>query len=160
MARTVRIFNQCARPTDDIAHTMNDICTQHVQSFIARHAGCNILATLLTLLITSPVHRVTPKADGASDRQSLHALFSHAVQITFRRIFQGVGIELQIPVHSPVLQGMEVVRNGRVRRSKLYYLRERIGKSAKLKEILQGAKSTKPTAREEKKAAAAAAAKE
>mmetsp|Transcript_13379 Transcript_13379/g.36278 ORF Transcript_13379/g.36278 Transcript_13379/m.36278 type:complete len:180 (-) Transcript_13379:61-600(-) len=76
--------------------------------------------------------------------------------ITFRRMFQGVGIEMIIPVHSPVLESIELVRSGRVRRAKLYYLRERIGKAAKLKEVVQGAKSTKPTARKEKKAAAAA----
>jgi len=75
-------------------------------------------------------------------------------------MFQGVGIELTIPVHSPVLESVELVRSGRVRRAKLYYLRERIGKAAKLKEVIQGAKSTKPTAREEKKAAAAAAKQE
>jgi hypothetical protein len=57
-------------------------------------------------------------------------------------MFQGVGIELIVPIHSPVLQTIEVTRSGRVRRAKLYYLRERIGKAAKLKEIVEGAKST------------------
>uniref|UniRef100_A0A7S0WPW1 50S ribosomal protein L19, chloroplastic n=1 Tax=Chlamydomonas leiostraca TaxID=1034604 RepID=A0A7S0WPW1_9CHLO len=56
--------------------------------------------------------------------------------MTFRRVFQGVGIELIMPVHSPAVQSVEVVRHGRVRRAKLYYLRERIGKAAKLKEIV------------------------
>lgn len=60
-----------------------------------------------------------------------------APQILFRRIFQGVGIELSLPVHSPVLQSVELVRSGRVRRAKLYYLRELIGKAAKLKEIVE-----------------------
>lgn len=57
--------------------------------------------------------------------------------VTFRRVFQGVGIELMLPVHSPVVQSFNVVRSGRVRRSKLYYLRERLGKAAKLKEVLK-----------------------
>ncbi len=56
--------------------------------------------------------------------------------VTFRRVFQGVGIELVLPVHSPVVQSVDVLRNGRVRRSKLYYLRERVGKAAKLREVL------------------------
>jgi len=57
--------------------------------------------------------------------------------VTFRRVFQGVGIELIMPVHSPVLQSLEVVRSGRVRRAKLFYLRDLIGKAAKLKEIIK-----------------------
>jgi large subunit ribosomal protein L19 len=57
-------------------------------------------------------------------------------QVTFRRVFQGVGIELILPIHSPAVHSMELVRTGRVRRSKLYYLRERVGKAAKLKEIV------------------------
>lgn len=56
---------------------------------------------------------------------------------TMRRIFQGVGIEMNFLLHSPVVQSIEVVRSGRVRRAKLYYLRERTGKSAKLKEIVK-----------------------
>lgn len=56
--------------------------------------------------------------------------------MTFRRVFQGVGMELILPVHAPVVQSMDVVRHGRIRRSKLYYLRQRLGKSAKLKEIV------------------------
>lgn len=61
----------------------------------------------------------------------------HAPQIRFRRVFQGVGIEMMVPVHSPVLQSLQLVRSGRVRRAKLYYLRDRIGKAAKLKEIIK-----------------------
>ncbi|KIZ05578.1 50S ribosomal protein L19 [Monoraphidium neglectum] len=52
-----------------------------------------------------------------------------------RRIFQGVGVELSIMLHSPVLSSVEIVRRGKVRRAKLYYLRELTGKSARLKEI-------------------------
>jgi large subunit ribosomal protein L19 len=59
--------------------------------------------------------------------------------LTFRRIFQGVGMELTLPVHAPVVQSMEVVKHGRIRRAKLYYLRERVGKAAKLKEIVGAA---------------------
>lgn len=56
--------------------------------------------------------------------------------MTFRRVFQGIGVELVMPVHSPILQKVEFVRRGKIRRSKLYYLRERMGKSARLKEIV------------------------
>ena len=48
--------------------------------------------------------------------------------LTFRRIFQGVGMELTLPVHAPVVLSMDVVKHGRIRRAKLYYLRERVGK--------------------------------
>ncbi|PNH05220.1 50S ribosomal protein L19, chloroplastic [Tetrabaena socialis] len=56
--------------------------------------------------------------------------------ITFRRVFQGIGVELIMPVHSPAVQQIEFVRRGRVRRAKLFYLRQRIGKSARLKEVV------------------------
>lgn len=57
--------------------------------------------------------------------------------VTFRRVFQGVGIELILPIHSPAVQSIEVVRKGKVRRAKLYFLRDRVGKAAKLKEVIQ-----------------------
>lgn len=55
---------------------------------------------------------------------------------TVRRVSYGVGIERVFPVHSPNVEKVELVRNGRVRRSKLYYLRDRVGKAAKVKEKL------------------------
>ena len=56
--------------------------------------------------------------------------------ITVRRIPYGVGVEKVFPVHSPSIDKIEVVRNGAVRRAKLYYLRGRVGKGAKVKEKL------------------------
>lgn len=53
---------------------------------------------------------------------------------TVRRVSYGVGVERVFPLHSPHVAKVEVVRSGKVRRSKLYYLRNRAGKSAKLKE--------------------------
>lgn len=53
---------------------------------------------------------------------------------TVRKVSFGVGVERTFPVHSPVLARIEVVTQGDVRRAKLYYLRERIGKAAKIKE--------------------------
>lgn len=65
--------------------------------------------------------------------------------MTFRRVFQGIGVELVIPVNSPALQKVEFVRRGKIRRSKLYYLRERMGKSARLKEVV-GVRIAQPKA--------------
>jgi large subunit ribosomal protein L19 len=53
---------------------------------------------------------------------------------TVRRLSYGGGVERVFPIHSPHVDKVEVVRHGKVRRSKLYYLRDRVGKSAKLKE--------------------------
>ena len=55
---------------------------------------------------------------------------------TVRRISYGVGVERVFPLHSPNVADVKVVRKGKVRRSKLYYLRDRDGKSAKVKESL------------------------
>ena len=56
--------------------------------------------------------------------------------ITVRRVSYGVGVEKVFPVHSPSIDHIEVVRGGSVRRAKLYYLRGRVGKGAKVKEKL------------------------
>ncbi len=55
---------------------------------------------------------------------------------TVRKIAYGVGVERVFPVHSPKIAGIEVVRHGKVRRAKLYYLRNRVGKAARVKEKL------------------------
>ena len=54
--------------------------------------------------------------------------------VTVRRISYGVGVEKTFPVHSPNVAKFEVVRSGKVRRAKLYYLRGRVGKAAKIAE--------------------------
>ena len=56
--------------------------------------------------------------------------------VTVRRVSYGVGVEKVFPIHSPTIDKIEVVRHGVVRRAKLYYLRDRVGKSAKIKEAL------------------------
>jgi len=53
---------------------------------------------------------------------------------TVRRVSYGVGVEKTFPIHSPNVEKVEVVRKGKVRRAKLYYLRDRVGKAAKVKE--------------------------
>ena len=54
---------------------------------------------------------------------------------TVRKISSGVGVERTFPIHSPVIDKITIVRRGKVRRARLFYLRNRSGKSAKLKEI-------------------------
>jgi large subunit ribosomal protein L19 len=56
---------------------------------------------------------------------------------TVRRVSYGVGVERVFPLHSPNVAKIETVRRGRVRRSKLYYLRDRVGKAAKVKEQIR-----------------------
>ena len=55
---------------------------------------------------------------------------------TVRRISYGVGVEKVFPLYSPIIQKVETIRRGKVRRAKLYYLRDRVGKAAKVKEKL------------------------
>ena len=60
-----------------------------------------------------------------------------AETFTVRRVSYGVGVERVFPLHSPNVAAVKVIRNGKVRRSKLYYLRDRVGKSAKVKEQIR-----------------------
>ena len=55
---------------------------------------------------------------------------------TVRRISYGVGVEKTFPLHSPRVEKVDVIRTGKVRRAKLYYLRDRVGKAAKVKELI------------------------
>ena len=67
------------------------------------------------------------KRQGRSNRETF----------TVRKFSNGVGVEKTWPVHSPFVEKIEVVRHGKVRRAKIYYLRSRIGKAAKVKELVK-----------------------
>ncbi len=67
------------------------------------------------------------KKQGGSNRETF----------TVRKISNGVGVEKTWPLHSPNVEKVEVVRRGKVRRAKLNYLRERVGKKAKVKELVK-----------------------
>ncbi len=56
---------------------------------------------------------------------------------TVRRLSHGCGVERVFPLHSPVVEKVDVIRSGKVRRAKLYYLRDRVGKAAKVKEQIR-----------------------
>ena len=60
---------------------------------------------------------------------------SNRATFTVRKISYGVGVERTFPVHSPKIEKIEVVRRGKVRRARLFYLRERTGKATKVKEL-------------------------
>lgn len=66
------------------------------------------------------------KRQGGSNRETF----------TVRKNSNGVGVEKTWPLHSPNVEKIEVVRRGKVRRAKLFYLRDRVGKSAKVKELI------------------------
>ena len=70
---------------------------------------------------------VVLKRQGGSNRETF----------TVRKMSNGVGVEKTWPVHSPNVEKIEVVRRGKVRRAKLNYLRERVGKRAKVKELVR-----------------------
>ncbi len=55
---------------------------------------------------------------------------------TVRRVAYGVGVEKTFPIHSPHVVKVDVIRHGKVRRAKLYYIRERVGKASKVKELI------------------------
>ena len=55
---------------------------------------------------------------------------------TVRRVAYGVGVERTFPMNAPIIEKMEITRRGKVRRAKLFYLRDRVGKAAKVKELL------------------------
>ncbi len=67
------------------------------------------------------------KRQGGSNRETF----------TVRKSSNGVGVEKTWPLHSPSVENIEVVRKGKVRRAKLYYLRDRVGKAAKVKEVIR-----------------------
>lgn len=62
---------------------------------------------------------------------------SNRATFTVRKLSNGVGVEKTWPLHSPNVEKVEVVRRGKVRRAKLYYLRDRVGKAAKVKELVK-----------------------
>jgi len=67
------------------------------------------------------------KRQGGSNRETF----------TVRKLSNGVGVEKTWPLHSPNVEKIEVVRRGKARRAKLYYLRDRVGKKARVKEIIK-----------------------
>ena len=62
---------------------------------------------------------------------------SNRATFTVRKLSNGVGVEKTWPLHSPNVEKVEIVRKGKVRRAKLYYLRDRVGKKAKVKELVK-----------------------
>ena len=78
--------------------------------------------------------------------------------ITVRRLSYGVGVERVLPLHSPRISKIEIVRRGKIRRAKLYYLRDRVGKAARVKERLELRDSKKAIAAAQRKLGASVSA--
>ena len=70
---------------------------------------------------------VVLKKQGGSNRETF----------TVRKLSNGVGVEKTWPLHSPFVEDIQVIRRGKARRAKLFYLRDRVGKAAKVKEIVK-----------------------
>ena len=94
--------------------------------------------------------------EGKTERVQIYeglviAMKNAGIGATFmvRKISYGVGVERVFPVNSPRIEKVEVVRAGKVRRAKLYYIREKVGKKAKVKVLLPGAGSKKEEAGQE-----------
>ena len=62
---------------------------------------------------------------------------SNRETFTVRKSSNGIGVEKTWPLHSPIVEKIEVTRHGKVRRAKLFYLRDRVGKKAKVKELVK-----------------------
>ena len=71
---------------------------------------------------------------------------------TVRRVAYGTGVEKTFPVHSPRIEKVEIVRHGKVRRAKLYYLRDRVGKATRVREDVLATNKAKEVAENEKNA--------
>lgn len=87
--------------------------------------------------------KVNVKIREGADKERLQAFEGTVIAIrgsgvsetfTVRRISHGVGVERVFPIHSPNVASVDIIRHGKVRRAKLYYLRDRVGKASKVKE--------------------------
>ena len=78
---------------------------------------------------------ITPFSVG--DTVKVYANGSKRETFTVRKSSNGIGVEKTWPLHSPIVEKIEVTRRGKVRRAKLYYLRDRVGKKAKVKELVK-----------------------
>ena len=104
---------------------------------------------------TIRVHQRITEGEG-KDRRTRVQVFEGVVialrgrginhMMTVRRVTYGIGVERTFPLHAPNLERFEITRKGDVRRAKLYYLRERSGKSARIKEKLPARKAVNVTA--------------
>ena len=108
---------------------INEITAQYLQDRPKFRAGDNV--KVFVKIIEGTTHRIQVFEGLVIKRQGTGI----GETFTVRKISYGIGVERTFPVHSPRLGSITIIRRGRVRRAKLYYLRDRVGKAAKVKEI-------------------------
>jgi len=108
-----------------------------------------------TVILRRRSGRRQRSADEAGKSRVRHEGGGVSGTFTVRRIVDGEGVERTFPLHSPNLMGVEVVRSGRTRRSKLYYLRDRVGRATRLREVARqgGARAARGAADQDVKPA-------
>ena len=110
---------------------INEITAQYLQDRPKFRAGDNV--KVFVKIVEGSTHRIQIFEGLVMKRQGAGI----SETFTVRKTAYGVGVERVFPINSPFVEKVEIVRYGRVRRAKLFYLRDRVGKAAKVKEVLK-----------------------
>ena len=109
---------------------INEITAQYLQDRPKFRAGDNV--KVFVKIIEGTTHRIQTFEGLVIKRQGTGI----GETFTVRKTSNGVGVEKTFPIHSPNVEKVDIIRHGKVRRAKLYYLRDRVGKASKVKELI------------------------